>query len=64
MRFDNYVALVDLALVKASTGGSTLSAEMTLLLALIQFDGYELFPAHDTESQLARSRSQSAGHCS
>ena len=31
--------------IRASSGGKDLSETMTLLLALIVFDGYELFPA-------------------
>jgi len=40
--------------IRASSGGKDLSETMTLLLALIVFDGYELFPAnHDLPGSAA-----------
>jgi hypothetical protein len=45
-RFSEIAPVVDIAFVRALTGGKTLSPEMTLLMALVMFDGYELFPAH------------------
>lgn len=41
------LAKVDLAFARASADGKSLSPEMTLLLALVMFDGFEVFPAFD-----------------
>jgi hypothetical protein len=46
LRYIELVALIDMAAIRASTNGPKPSPEMTLLLALVMFDGYELFPAH------------------
>jgi hypothetical protein len=44
-RFSDIAMIVGEAFVRASTGGKDLSPEMTQLMALVMFDGYELFPA-------------------
>lgn len=38
------MAAADLATLKALPGGDRLSPELLLILALVVFDGYELFP--------------------
>jgi hypothetical protein len=35
-----------------TSSSKPISKEMTLLLALVIFDGYELFPAHDRRREL------------
>ena len=52
--FNRFSSIVDVALVRASSP-IPLSREMTLLLCLVIFDGYELFPAHEP-NRLARTR--------
>jgi hypothetical protein len=43
-RFSEFEAAVDLVLLQVT---AHVNPEMALLLALIVYDGYELFPAHD-----------------
>jgi hypothetical protein len=38
------MAIVEIAELRATPGGRELSAEMVLILALVVYDGYELFP--------------------
>jgi hypothetical protein len=38
------MAVVEIAELRATPGGRELSAEMLLILALVVFDNYELFP--------------------
>lgn len=38
----------DVAAVRHSPGGEKLSPEMLLILVLVIYDGYELFPSHST----------------
>lgn len=40
-------AVMDMAAIRALPGGSKLSWEMTRLLVLVAFDGYELFPVRE-----------------
>jgi hypothetical protein len=42
--FSELVAGADLAILKNSVGGENLSAGMLVLLALVIYDGYLLFP--------------------
>lgn len=42
MLIEEILAISDLATVRASTDGKALSPEMTLLLSLVIFDGYEI----------------------
>lgn len=46
-RFSEILAIIDLVELRATPGGDQLSAEMLLILALIFFDGYQLFPGPD-----------------
>jgi hypothetical protein len=38
------MAACDIAFLRATAGGRELSPEMLMLLALVVYDGYELFP--------------------
>jgi hypothetical protein len=56
---EEITAAVDVWWIRASAGGEKLSAEMVLILALVTFDGYELFPGNrrrdgDLESRSVR----------
>jgi hypothetical protein len=46
--------MADRALLRSMMGGEDLSPEMQLLLVLVIFDGYELFPMkHDSEKEFS-----------
>jgi len=60
--FDRFEASVDLALIQASAG-KVIAPEMRLILALVIFDGFLLFPSAQERAQPAEHRFNNSLFC-